>query len=172
MCGACRGAIRCRPPPPPHAQAPPPPAPAQAPPPAPAQAPPAPAPAQAPPPPPPAQAPPAQAPPAQAPPPAPPAQAQPLPAAPGPAPPPQAPPWGRWLDRDTNGCLNLQRIGESRQRPIELCRWDDLEALPPVGKEYQQRYKRVNDRLPKGRQWLHRAAEYRRGIDGRARNNA
>ncbi|KAJ9504963.1 hypothetical protein QJQ45_021454, partial [Haematococcus lacustris] len=122
---------------------------------------------QAPPPPPPAQAPPAQAPP-----PPPPAQAQPLPAAPGPAPPPQAPPWGRWLDRDTNGCLNLQRIGESRQRPLELCQWDDLEALPPIGKEYQQRYKRVNDRLPKGRQWLHRAAEYRRGIDGRARNNA
>ncbi|KAJ9530338.1 hypothetical protein QJQ45_000689 [Haematococcus lacustris] len=132
--------------------------------------PPPPAPAQAPPPPPPAQDPPP--PPAQAPPPPPPAQAQPLPAAPCPAPPPQAPPGGRWLDRDTNGCLNLQRIGESRQRPIELCSWDDLEALPPIGKEYQQRYKRVNDRLPKGRQWLHRAAEYRRGIDGRARNNA
>ncbi|KAJ9525407.1 hypothetical protein QJQ45_003207 [Haematococcus lacustris] len=99
--------------------------------------------------------------------------AQPPPPAPhGPAPPPQAPPGGRWLDRDTNGCLNLQRIGESRQRPIELCIWDDLEALPPIGKEYQQRYKLVNDRLPKGRQWLHRAAEYRRGIDGRARNNA
>ncbi|KAJ9508011.1 hypothetical protein QJQ45_021346, partial [Haematococcus lacustris] len=123
-----------------------------APPPAPAQDPPAPA--------------PAQAPPAQAPPPAPPAQAQPLPAAPGPAPPPQAPPGGRWLDRDTNACLNFQRIGESMQRPLELCSWDDLEALPPIGKEYQQRYKRVNDRLPKGRQWLHRAAEYRRGIDG------
>ncbi|KAJ9524175.1 hypothetical protein QJQ45_004961 [Haematococcus lacustris] len=125
-----------------------------------------PAPAQAPPPPPHAQAPPAQAQPP------PPAQAQPPPAAPGPAPRPQAPPGGRWLDRDTNGCLNLQRIGESRQRPIELCRWDDLEALPPIGKEYQQGYKLVNDRLPKGRQWLHRAAEYRRGIDGRARNNA
>ncbi|KAJ9531583.1 hypothetical protein QJQ45_014952 [Haematococcus lacustris] len=90
------------------------------------------------------------------------------------APRPQAPPGGRWLDRDTNGCLNLQRIGESRQRPIELCRWDDLEALPPIGHQqgYQQGYKLVNDRLPKGRQWLHRAAEYRRGIDGRARNNA
>ncbi|KAJ9509814.1 hypothetical protein QJQ45_011589 [Haematococcus lacustris] len=85
---------------------------------------------------------------------------------------PQAPPWGRWLDRDTNGCLNLQRIEESKQRPLELCQWDDLEALPPVGKEYQQGYKRVNDRLPKVRQSLHRAAEYRRGIDGRARNNA
>ncbi|KAJ9527955.1 hypothetical protein QJQ45_005581 [Haematococcus lacustris] len=150
--------------PPAPAQAPPPPAPAQAPPPPPAQDPPAPA--QAPPPPPHAQAPPAQAQPP------PPAQAQPPPAAPGPAPQPQAPPGGRWLDRDTNACLNLQRIGESRQRPIELCRWDDLEALPPIGKEYQQGYKLVNDRLPKGRQWLHRAAEYRRGIDGRARNNA
>ncbi|KAJ9508317.1 hypothetical protein QJQ45_011827 [Haematococcus lacustris] len=77
-----------------------------------------------------------------------------------------------WLDRDTNRCLNLQRIGESRQFPIELCQWDDLEALPAMGEEYQQGYKRVNDRLPKGRQWLPRAAEYRRGIDGRARNNA
>ncbi|KAJ9517605.1 hypothetical protein QJQ45_025050 [Haematococcus lacustris] len=89
----------------------------------------------------PAQAPPP--PPAQPPPP-PPAQAPPLPAAPGPAPPPQAPPGGRWLDRDTNGCLNLQRIGESMQRPIELCQWTDLEALPPIGKEYQQRYKRTH----------------------------
>ncbi|KAJ9525367.1 hypothetical protein QJQ45_003225 [Haematococcus lacustris] len=68
-----------------------------------------------------------------------------------------------WLDRDTNGCLNFQSIGESMQRPLELCNWDDLEALPPIGKEYQQRYKLVNDRLPKGRQRLHRAAEYRRG---------
>ncbi|KAJ9527248.1 hypothetical protein QJQ45_025478, partial [Haematococcus lacustris] len=152
------------------AQAPPPLAPAQAPPPlAPAQAPPPPNPAQDPPPPP-AQNPPP--PPAQAPPPPPPAQAQPLPAAPGPAPPPQAPPGGRWLDWDTNGCLNLQHIGESMQRPLELCQWDDLEALPPVGKEYQQGYKLINDRLPKVRQRLHRAAEYRRGIDGRARNNA
>ncbi|KAJ9518802.1 hypothetical protein QJQ45_026087 [Haematococcus lacustris] len=124
-----------RDPPPPPAQDPP--APAQAPPPPPAQAPPA----QAPPP-----------PPAQAPPP-PPAQAQP-PAQPppGPAPPPQAPPGGRWLDQDTNGCLNLQRIGESMQRPIELCHWDAFEALPAIGKEYQQGYKLVNDRLPKGRQ--------------------
>ncbi|KAJ9509807.1 hypothetical protein QJQ45_011586 [Haematococcus lacustris] len=49
---------------------------------------------------------------------------------------------------------------------------EPCEALPTVGKEYQQRYKLVNDRLPKVRQRLHRAAEYRRGIDGRARNNA
>ncbi|KAJ9512164.1 hypothetical protein QJQ45_012684 [Haematococcus lacustris] len=155
------------PPPPAPAQAPPPPA--QPPPPPPAQAPPPPAPAQAPPPPPPSPGPPRPGPTSPSP---SPAQAQPLPAAPGPAPPPQAPPAGRWLDRDTNGCLNLQRIGKSRQRPIELCQWDDLEALPSIGKEYQQGYKLVNDRLPKGRQWLHRAAEYRRGIDGRARNNA
>ncbi|KAJ9534164.1 hypothetical protein QJQ45_002165 [Haematococcus lacustris] len=50
------------------------------------------------------------------------------------------------------------RIGESKQRPLELCRWDDLEALPPIGKEYQQGYKRLNDRLPKVKQRLHRAA--------------
>ncbi|KAJ9517868.1 hypothetical protein QJQ45_004192 [Haematococcus lacustris] len=141
------------PPPPPPAQHPPaqgPPAPAQDPPP----------PAQAPPPLPPAQAPPPPPPPAQ-----------PLPAAPGPVPRPRAPPWGRWLDRDTNPCLNFQRIGESKQRPLELCSWTDRGALPSIGKEYQQGYKRVNDRLPKARQRLHRAAEYRRGIDGRARNN-
>ncbi|GFH27586.1 ML domain-containing protein, partial [Haematococcus lacustris] len=51
-------------------------------------------------------------------------------------------PWGRWLDRDINGCLNLQRIAESVQRPLELCSWE--------GDEYQQRYKLVNYRLPKG----------------------
>ncbi|KAJ9531983.1 hypothetical protein QJQ45_003685 [Haematococcus lacustris] len=112
-------------------------------------------------------------PPAQDPPPPPPAQDQP-PAQPppGPVPRPQAPPWGRWLDRDTNPCLNFQRIGESKQRPLELCSWTDLKALPHTGKEYQQGYKLVNDRLPKVKQRLHRAAEYRRGIDGRARNNA
>ncbi|KAJ9509665.1 hypothetical protein QJQ45_011343 [Haematococcus lacustris] len=111
--------------------------------------------------------------PAQDSPPLPPAQDQP-PAQPppGPVPPPQAPPWGRWLDRDTNPCLNFHRIGESMQRPLELCSYEGLEALPPIGKEYQQGHKRVNDRLPKGRQRLHRAAEYRRGIDGRARYNA
>ncbi|KAJ9524600.1 hypothetical protein QJQ45_024187 [Haematococcus lacustris] len=156
---------------------PPPPAPLAQDPPAPAQPPPLgqdppPAPAQDPPPLPPAQDPPppvllaqAQPPPAAQPP--PPAQPP-----PGPVQRPQAPPWGRWLDRDTNPCLNFQRIGESMQRPLELCSWTDLEALPPIGKEYHQRYKLVNDRLPKVKQRLHRAAEYRRGIDGRARNNA
>ncbi|KAJ9527441.1 hypothetical protein QJQ45_025722 [Haematococcus lacustris] len=28
------------------------------------------------------------------------------------------------------------------QRPLELCSWKDLEALAPIGKEYQQGYKR------------------------------
>ncbi|KAJ9522368.1 hypothetical protein QJQ45_008163 [Haematococcus lacustris] len=77
----------------------------------------------------------------------------------------------RWLDRDTNCCLHFPRIGESMQRPLELSRYEDLEALTSIGKEYQQGYKRVNERLPKGKQRLHRAAKYRRGIDGRARNN-
>ncbi|KAJ9505315.1 hypothetical protein QJQ45_030003 [Haematococcus lacustris] len=35
------------------------------------------------------------------------------------------------------------------EHALELCSWKDREALPPVGKEYQQGYKRVNDRLPK-----------------------
>ncbi|GFH20484.1 hypothetical protein HaLaN_17613 [Haematococcus lacustris] len=49
------------------------------------------------------------------------------------------------------------------QRPLELCSYEGLEAQPPVGEEYQQGYKLVNDRLPKGRQRLHRAAKYRGG---------
>ncbi|KAJ9504693.1 hypothetical protein QJQ45_029472 [Haematococcus lacustris] len=77
-----------------------------------------------------------------------------------------------WLDRNTNGWLDFQRIGESMQHPLELSSYEGLEALPPIGKEYQQRFKLVNDRLPKVRQQLHRDAEYRRGIDGRAHNNA
>ncbi|KAJ9518169.1 hypothetical protein QJQ45_010064 [Haematococcus lacustris] len=77
-----------------------------------------------------------------------------------------------WLDRDPNGCLNFQRSGESMQRPLKLCSRTNREALPPIGKEYQQGFKLVNDRLPMGRQQLQRPAEYRRGIDGRARYNA
>ncbi|KAJ9511536.1 hypothetical protein QJQ45_029934, partial [Haematococcus lacustris] len=60
----------------------------------------------------------------------PPTQDQPRPTAPGPVPPPQPPPWGRWLDRDTNSCLNFQCVGESMQRSMELCSWKDREALP------------------------------------------
>ncbi|KAJ9518644.1 hypothetical protein QJQ45_018659, partial [Haematococcus lacustris] len=45
---------------------------------------------------------------------------------------------GRWLDRDCNAALNMQRIGVSRWRPLELCYWwwPDQTALPARGKEY------------------------------------
>ncbi|KAJ9511191.1 hypothetical protein QJQ45_013258 [Haematococcus lacustris] len=56
--------------------------------------------------------------------------------------------------------------GQFNQRPVRPAKSQRR------GDEYQQHYKLVNDRLPKGKQWLHRAAKYRRGIDGRARNNA
>ncbi|KAJ9506375.1 hypothetical protein QJQ45_019524, partial [Haematococcus lacustris] len=64
----------------------------------------------------------------------------------------QQPAEAQWLDRDTNACFNFQRVGESMQRPLELCSYEGLKALPPIGKEYQQGYKRVNDWLPKARQ--------------------
>ncbi|KAJ9526306.1 hypothetical protein QJQ45_009786 [Haematococcus lacustris] len=44
-----------------------------------------------------------------------------------------APQPGRWLDRDCNAALNMQRIGESRWRPLELCFWPDQGALPAKG---------------------------------------
>ncbi|KAJ9522239.1 hypothetical protein QJQ45_008065 [Haematococcus lacustris] len=48
---------------------------------------------------------------------------------------------------------HMQRIGESRWRPLELCYWPDQEALPAKGKEYPGLgYKRVRDRLPKAQQ--------------------
>ncbi|KAJ9510110.1 hypothetical protein QJQ45_015581 [Haematococcus lacustris] len=53
----------------------------------------------------------------------------------------------RWLDRDTNGCLNFQRIGVSMHRPLELCSWTDHESLGPIGKEYQQDYKLLEEEM-------------------------
>ncbi|KAJ9505366.1 hypothetical protein QJQ45_009495 [Haematococcus lacustris] len=47
-----------------------------------------------------------------------------------------APQPGRWLDRDYNAALDMQRIGESRWRPLELCYWPEQGALPAKGKEY------------------------------------
>ncbi|GFH18859.1 hypothetical protein HaLaN_15727 [Haematococcus lacustris] len=47
-----------------------------------------------------------------------------------------APQPGRWLDRDCNAALNMQRIGESRWRPLELCYWPDQGALSAKGKDY------------------------------------
>ncbi|KAJ9522649.1 hypothetical protein QJQ45_019725 [Haematococcus lacustris] len=46
-----------------------------------------------------------------------------------------APQPGRWLDRDCNAALNMQRIGQSRWRPLELCYWKHQGALPVKGKD-------------------------------------
>ncbi|KAJ9532459.1 hypothetical protein QJQ45_010521 [Haematococcus lacustris] len=46
-----------------------------------------------------------------------------------------APQPGRWLDSDYNAAQNMQRIGESKWRPLELCWWPDQGALPAKGKE-------------------------------------
>ncbi|KAJ9508909.1 hypothetical protein QJQ45_028228 [Haematococcus lacustris] len=47
-----------------------------------------------------------------------------------------APQPGRWLDRNCNAALNMQRIGESRWRSLEQCWWPEQAALPAKGKEY------------------------------------
>ncbi|KAJ9524961.1 hypothetical protein QJQ45_005849 [Haematococcus lacustris] len=64
-----------------------------------------------------------------------------------------APQPGRWLDRDCNAPLNMQRIGESRWRPLELCYWPEQGKLPAKGKEYPGLgYKRLRDKPPKAQQ--------------------
>ncbi|KAJ9517745.1 hypothetical protein QJQ45_004051 [Haematococcus lacustris] len=64
-----------------------------------------------------------------------------------------APQPGRWLDRDCNAALNMQRIGESRWRPLELCWWPEQGALPAKGKEYPGLgYTRLRDKPPKPQQ--------------------
>ncbi|KAJ9511836.1 hypothetical protein QJQ45_004566 [Haematococcus lacustris] len=64
-----------------------------------------------------------------------------------------APQPGRWVDRDCNAALNMQRIGESRWRPLELCFWPEQGALPAKGKEYPGLgYKRLRDKPPKAQQ--------------------
>ncbi|KAJ9531545.1 hypothetical protein QJQ45_014994 [Haematococcus lacustris] len=64
-----------------------------------------------------------------------------------------APQPGRWVDRDCNAALNMQRIGESKWRPLELCFWPDQRALPAKGKEYPGLgYKRLRDKPPKAQQ--------------------
>ncbi|KAJ9525414.1 hypothetical protein QJQ45_003180 [Haematococcus lacustris] len=71
-----------------------------------------------------------------------------------------APQPGRWLDRDCNTALNMQRIGESRWRPLELCWWPEQEALPAKGKEYPGLgYKRLRDKPPKAQQQQQQPAE-------------
>ncbi|KAJ9525560.1 hypothetical protein QJQ45_003061 [Haematococcus lacustris] len=61
-----------------------------------------------------------------------------------------APQPGRWLGRDCNAALNMQRIGESKWRPLELCYWPEQGKLPAKGKEYPGLgYKRLRDKTPK-----------------------
>ncbi|KAJ9508167.1 hypothetical protein QJQ45_021567, partial [Haematococcus lacustris] len=58
-----------------------------------------------------------------------------------------APQPGRWLDRDCNAALNMQRIGESKWRPLELCWWPEQGKLPAKGKEYPGLgYKQLRDK--------------------------
>ncbi|KAJ9515224.1 hypothetical protein QJQ45_002370 [Haematococcus lacustris] len=71
-----------------------------------------------------------------------------------------APQPGRWLDRDCNAALNMQRIGESRWRPLELCFWPDQGALPAKGKEYPGLgYKRLRDKPPQAQEQQLQPAE-------------
>ncbi|KAJ9516396.1 hypothetical protein QJQ45_011061 [Haematococcus lacustris] len=57
---------------------------------------------------------------------------------------------GKWVDRDCNAALNLQRAGESKWRPLELCRWPHRGRLPAQGKEYPALgFKKLRDRAPK-----------------------
>ncbi|KAJ9507253.1 hypothetical protein QJQ45_006206 [Haematococcus lacustris] len=64
-----------------------------------------------------------------------------------------APQPGRWLDRDCNAALNMQRIGESKWRPLELSWWPEQGKLPAKGKEYPGLgYKRVRDKPPTAQQ--------------------
>ncbi|KAJ9508897.1 hypothetical protein QJQ45_028224 [Haematococcus lacustris] len=61
---------------------------------------------------------------------------------------------------DCNAALNMQRIGESRWRPLELCYWPDQGALPAKGKEYSGLgYKRLRDKPPKAQEQQQQPAE-------------
>ncbi|KAJ9514986.1 hypothetical protein QJQ45_016957 [Haematococcus lacustris] len=49
--------------------------------------------------------------------------------------------------------LNMQRIGESKWRPLELCFWPEQGKLPAKGKEYPGLgYKRLRDKPPQAQQ--------------------
>ncbi|KAJ9527817.1 hypothetical protein QJQ45_000379 [Haematococcus lacustris] len=61
-----------------------------------------------------------------------------------------APQPGRWVDRDCDAALNMQRIVESTWRPLQLCWWPEQGKLPSKGKEYPELgYKRLRDRPPR-----------------------
>ncbi|GFH09939.1 hypothetical protein HaLaN_05171, partial [Haematococcus lacustris] len=58
----------------------------------------------------------------------------------------------------------MQRIGESKWRPLELCYWPDQGALPAKGKEYPcLGYKRLRDKPPKAKQQQQPAEAQLRG---------
>ncbi|GFH17150.1 hypothetical protein HaLaN_13715 [Haematococcus lacustris] len=53
----------------------------------------------------------------------------------------------------------MQRIGESRWRPLELCWWPEQGKLPAKGKEYPGLgYKQLRDKPPKAQQQQSAAA--------------
>ncbi|KAJ9531291.1 hypothetical protein QJQ45_006737 [Haematococcus lacustris] len=57
---------------------------------------------------------------------------------------------GKRVDRDCNAALNLQRAGESKWRPLELCRRQHRGRLPAQGKEYPALgFKKLRERAPK-----------------------
>ncbi|KAJ9509260.1 hypothetical protein QJQ45_001692 [Haematococcus lacustris] len=59
---------------------------------------------------------------------------------------------GKWVDRDCNAAFNLQRAGESKWRPLELCRWPIRGRLPAQGKEYPALgFKKLRERAPKSK---------------------
>ncbi|KAJ9529076.1 hypothetical protein QJQ45_007146 [Haematococcus lacustris] len=63
----------------------------------------------------------------------------------------EAPMGGQGLQRS----LNLQRAGESKWRPLELCRWQHRGAAPANGKEYPALgFKKLRDRAPKAQAQL------------------
>ncbi|KAJ9508998.1 hypothetical protein QJQ45_001459 [Haematococcus lacustris] len=57
------------------------------------------------------------------------------------------------LTKDCTAALNMQRIGESRWRTLELCYWPEQGALPAKGMEYPGLgYKRLRDEPPMAQQ--------------------
>ncbi|KAJ9524235.1 hypothetical protein QJQ45_008421 [Haematococcus lacustris] len=57
---------------------------------------------------------------------------------------------GKWVDRDCNAALTLQRAGESKWRPLELCRWPHRGAASAKGREYPALgFKKLRDQAPK-----------------------
>ncbi|KAJ9521566.1 hypothetical protein QJQ45_008856 [Haematococcus lacustris] len=74
---------------------------------------------------------------------------------------------GKWVDRDCNAALNLQRAGESKWRPLELCRWPHRARLTTKGKEHPALgFKKLRDRAPKAQAQQPGGAEQDTGADG------